>query len=88
MAPPHPDLLPEREKGSSGDHFGTVVSFETITRALNEYARAQSGELVPGLTVRFVSLETLITMKERVGRPQDLLDVEHLRMILAEREKQ
>ncbi|SCZ58108.1 DUF6036 family nucleotidyltransferase [Thiohalomonas denitrificans] len=77
------NLYSDRFRGTSVDLFVNIpFNFE------DEYDRALSGELVPGLTVRFVSLETLITMKERVGRPQDLLDVEHLRMILAEREKQ
>ncbi|WP_303902211.1 DUF6036 family nucleotidyltransferase [Thiohalomonas denitrificans] len=77
------NLYSDRFRGTSVDLFvENPFDFE------DEYARALSGELIPGLTVRFVSLETLITIKERVGRPQDLLDVEHLRMILAEREKQ
>lgn len=35
-----------------------------------------------------VSLETLITMKETAGRPRDLEDVRHLKMIKALREKE
>lgn len=34
------------------------------------------------IAVRFVSILTLIHMKERAGRPQDKVDVEHLRMRL------
>jgi hypothetical protein len=50
-----------------------------------EYGRAFVGELAPGLSVRFVALETLIRMKEAVGRPRDLDDVQHLRWILEDR---
>jgi len=32
--------------------------------------------------VRFVSIPTLIRMKEAAGRPQDTIDIEHLRMML------
>lgn len=35
-----------------------------------------------GIDVRFVSLETLIKMKEAAGRDQDRIDVEHLRLRL------
>lgn len=31
--------------------------------------------------IRFASLATLIDMKEKAGRPQDLVDIEHLRWI-------
>lgn len=43
------------------------------------------GELAPGLTVRFVSLGTLIAMKQEAKRPRDLDDIEHLRWILEDR---
>lgn len=51
-----------------------------------EYSEAYWGELSPGLTVPFVQLETLIRMKDDVGRPGDLEDVQHLRWILEDRE--
>jgi len=35
-----------------------------------------------GIEVRVVSLETLIRMKESVGRAQDRIDVENLRLRL------
>jgi len=36
---------------------------------------------LPGpIDVRFVSIATLIDMKTAVGRQQDLIDVEHLKM--------
>lgn len=51
-----------------------------------EYERAWQGELAPGLSVRFVSLPTLIAMKEQANRPRDLDDLHHLRQ-LAEEQK-
>lgn len=50
-----------------------------------EYAAAMHGELAPGLSVRFVSLRTLIAMKEEANRPRDVDDIQHLRWILEER---
>ena len=47
-----------------------------------EYAVATTGEITPGVQVRFVSLPTLIRMKEAVGRPRDLDDIQHLRWIV------
>ncbi len=47
-----------------------------------EYGRAKSGELLPGLPVRFVRLETLIKMKESAGREKDLEDVRQLRLLM------
>ena len=50
-----------------------------------EYGIALTGEIVPGVNVRFVSIPTLIKMKEAAGRPKDLDDIQHLRWILDER---
>ena len=47
-----------------------------------EYALAMRGDIAPGVTVPFVSLPTLIAMKEEAERPGDRGDVEHLRWIL------
>ena len=47
-----------------------------------EYARALVKPLYGSLEVRFVSIPTLIRMKEAAGREQDRIDVEHLRMRL------
>lgn len=44
-----------------------------------EYGQAMVKPLYGTVEVRFVSLETLIRMKEAAGRAQDRLDVEHLR---------
>lgn len=51
-----------------------------------EYPNALRGDLAPGLSVRFVSLPTLIVMKQEANRPRDLDDVQHLRWILEEQE--
>jgi hypothetical protein len=45
-----------------------------------EYAHALVKPLHDALPVRFVSLATLIRMKQDAGRPQDLADIEQLRM--------
>jgi hypothetical protein len=45
-----------------------------------EYARALIKPLYGAVDVRFVSLSTLIQMKERAGREQDRIDIAHLRM--------
>jgi hypothetical protein len=49
-----------------------------------EYEAAMRGEIAPGLEVRFVSIPTLIAMKEAAGRPRDLDDIQHLRWIQEE----
>ena len=50
-----------------------------------EYSNALKGDPGPGLDVRFVSVQTLIAMKEATGRARDTDDVEHLKRILEER---
>ena len=47
-----------------------------------EYSLSLLGEITPGVQVRFVSLLTLIRMKEAAGRPRDLDDIQHLRWIV------
>lgn len=44
----------------------------------HEYEVAMRGELLPGIQVRFVSIPTLIRMKQAAGRPRDLDDIQHL----------
>jgi hypothetical protein len=44
-----------------------------------EYARALIKPLYGTIEVRFVSIPTLIKMKEAAGREQDRIDIEHLR---------
>ena len=46
-----------------------------------EYSRALIKPLHDRLEVRFVSAGTLIRMKSAVGRPQDHLDIENVRVI-------
>ena len=53
-----------------------------------EYAKAFLKPLYGTLEVRFVSLTTLIKMKEVAGREQDRIDLEHLRMMLRNDAKQ
>ena len=53
----------------------------------SEYEAAMQGKLAPGLTVRFVSISTLIAMKQLANRPRDLDDIEHLRMIVDEKRR-
>lgn len=50
-----------------------------------ESMAALQGEMSPGVNVRFVSLPTLIAMKEATGRPRDIDDVQHLRWIQKEK---
>jgi len=47
-----------------------------------EYQRALIKPLYGKIKVRFVSIPTLICMKQLAGRPQDQLDIENLRQIL------
>ena len=49
-----------------------------------EYSRAVVKPLYGAVEVRFVSLGTLIRMKEAAGRAQDRVDIEHLRAKLEE----
>lgn len=47
-----------------------------------EHQAAVPGELAAGLRVRFVTIPTLIAMKEIANRPRDRDDIEHLRLLL------
>ncbi|HQU17348.1 MAG: hypothetical protein B7Z66_12540 [Chromatiales bacterium 21-64-14] len=47
----------------------------------NEYEVAMRGELLPGIHVRFVTIPTLIRMKQTAGRPRDLDDIQHLKWL-------
>lgn len=53
----------------------------------NEFAVALQGEIGPGLSTRFVSIPTLIRMKEEAGRLRDADDIQHLRWILEDEGK-
>lgn len=52
-----------------------------------EYNHCMEGELLPGLTTRFVSIPTLIKMKEVANRARDIDDIQHLRWIIEEQKK-
>jgi hypothetical protein len=52
-----------------------------------EYGRAVNKSLYGKIEVRFVSIDTLIKMKEVTGRAQDRIDVEHLRARLKDDEQ-
>jgi hypothetical protein len=52
----------------------------------SEYAQAVVKPLRDDLPVRFVSIPTLIRMKQLANRPQDLIDIEHLQMRLDDHE--
>lgn len=49
-----------------------------------EYRRAKTGELLPGLEARFVRIETLIAMKQVAGREKDLEDIRQLRLLMGD----
>ena len=51
-----------------------------------EFAAALVKPLFGTLPVRFVSIPTLIRMKEAAGRPQDIIDIGYLRMRQAQDE--
>ncbi len=78
-----------REKGMQVLQFWSEVHRETPIDIFvsepfpfdEEYRRALVKQL-GAVQVRFTSLLTLIRMKEAVGRQQDRIDVEHLRMRL------
>lgn len=53
-----------------------------------EYARALVKPLYGSIEVRFVSIPTLIRMKEAAGREQDRIDIAHLRMRLEDDAKE
>lgn len=47
----------------------------------DEYERAPTHEIAPGVGLRVVRLDTLLRMKEEAGRPQDLADIAELRLL-------
>ena len=81
-----------KEKGMQVLQFWSDAHRDTpidmFVRALfsfdEEYGRALVKPLHAAIPVRFVSLRTLIEMKQQAGRPQDLADIEQLRMRLDE----
>jgi hypothetical protein len=81
-----------REKGMqvfqlwSEAHLETPIDvFVTEPFAFDaEFAQALVKPLYPDLPVRFVSLQTLIRMKQLANREQDRIDIENLRTRLAD----
>jgi hypothetical protein len=71
------NFFSDRHRETSLDVF-VYEPFEFKT----EYDKALKIDLLPGLPTRFVSIQTLIQMKEIAGRPRDLDDIEHLQLIL------
>lgn len=51
-----------------------------------EYDKAMIGEVLPGLNARFVSIETLIRMKESSGRERDWEDVRQLKLLMEDQD--
>ena len=51
-----------------------------------EYQNALVKPLYGNIPVRFVSIPTLIRMKQAAARPQDMIDIDHLRMRLEDGE--
>jgi hypothetical protein len=51
----------------------------------HEHQSAFEGELAPGLKMRFVSIRTLIAMKQIAKQPRDMDDIQHLSWILEDR---
>lgn len=47
-----------------------------------EYEQALTGEILPGLQVRFVRVEALIRMKEAAGREKDREDIRQLKALM------
>ena len=74
------NFFSDRHRETSVDVFVTEpFDFE------RESMEAMQGELSPGVSVRFVSLPTLIAMKEVANRPRDIDDVQHLKWIQEEK---
>jgi hypothetical protein len=67
----------------SNQHPETAVDvFVTEPFDFNEeYQRAWVGEIMPGLSARFICIEALIRMKEVAGREKDKEDIRQLRLL-------
>jgi hypothetical protein len=55
------------------------LDFETA------YGRALHKEVAPGVSATFIGLQDLRRLKQRAGRPQDLLDIEKLNALHTEK---
>ena len=84
-----------REKGMTVLSFSSEIHREMPVDVFvdvpfdfdTEFERALQGELMPGLSTRFVSIATLIDMKRTADRPRDHDDIQHLQWILEETEQ-
>lgn len=67
----------------SADHPATEVDLfvEEPLDFAKAYAAATTLEIGPGVVASFVSLDDLIEMKRRAGRPADLDDIEQLQRL-------
>ncbi len=72
----------------SDDHRETSIDVfvEEPFHFDKEYELALRKPLLGRFEVRVVAISTLIAMKEEAGRPEDRIDVEHLRMRLDDHE--
>lgn len=50
-----------------------------------EYAIAKTADITPEISFNIVSIPTLIAMKQKAGRVRDLDDIQHLQLILDEK---
>jgi len=68
----------------SDEHRETPIDiFVTEPFPFNdEYQNAFIKSLYGSIEVRFVTIETLIKMKQQANREQDRIDIEHLRLIM------
>ncbi len=65
----------------STEHAATEIDLfaEAPLDFQRAYACAVRMEVAPDILATFVSLDDLITLKQRAGRPQDMLDIERLK---------
>lgn len=70
------NFFSDRHRETTVDVF-VIEPFDFET----EFRDSLQAELAPGVVVRFVSIATLIAMKEVANRPKDLDDIQHLRWI-------
>jgi hypothetical protein len=74
----------------SADHSATEVDlFVEVPVDFDEaYGEARWMDVAPGLPASFLGLDDLLRLKQKAGRPQDMLDVEQLNAIRAQEDPQ